>query len=85
MNINRRNALGMVIGSGVLYYILEGNTVGCLILSITWLTYALVCTKCNIMQKYCLLENRVTNFISNISMEIYFSCCRKVKIESYCQ
>lgn len=69
--INHWVGFGAVLVSVVLYYVSNGGTVGCLLVSISWLSYAVICGGC--MQKSYILENRITKFISGISMEIYLS------------
>lgn len=70
--LNRWIALGASIVSVALYYILGGNTAGCLLVSVSWLSYAVICAGDSTQKSY-LLENKVTKFISGISMEIYLS------------
>lgn len=72
MKLNRWIGLGAVVASVLIYYILGGNTVGCLLISVCWISYAVICAG-NIRLKSYLLENKITNFISSISMEIYLS------------
>lgn len=72
MNLNRWIGLGAAAISVVLYYILDGNTAGCLLISVCWLSFAIICAGGTARKSY-LLENRFTNFISGISMEIYLS------------
>ena len=72
MKLNRWIGLGAAAVSVVLYYILEGNTIGCLLISGCWLSYAIICAGSTKEKSY-LLENKVTKFISGISMEIYLS------------
>ena len=72
MKLNRWIGLGAAAVSVVLYYILDGNTAGCLLISVFWLSYAIICAGGTAWKSY-LLENRITNFISGISMEIYLS------------
>ena len=43
MKLNRWIGLGAVVISVVLYYILGGNTAGCLLISVCWLSYAVIC------------------------------------------
>lgn len=59
-------AVGIVGGAIVLYYLIGGNTMTCLLVSASLLVYAII-TRGGI------LENRVTKFFSDISMEIYLS------------
>lgn len=73
MNLNRWFGLVAVTASVALYYILGGNTAGCLLISVCLLSYALICAGKGTARKSHLLENRITNFISDISMEIYLS------------
>lgn len=73
MKLSRWLGLGLAAASIVLYYILRGNTAGCLLISVCWLSYTLICSGEGTAQKSYLLENRITNFISSISMEIYLS------------
>lgn len=73
MKLNRWISLGVAVASVVLYYLLDGNAVGCLLISICWLSYAIICAGGGTARKSYLLENRITNFISGISMEIYLS------------
>lgn len=65
--------LTAAIASVGLYYVLRGNTVGCLSVSISWLSYAVLCSAESVMHRSYLLENKATKFISDISMEIYLS------------
>ena len=46
---------------------------GCLSVSISWLSYAVLCSAESVMHRSYLLENKATKFISDISMEIYLS------------
>lgn len=73
MKLNRWIGLGAAAISVVLYYVLGGNTAGCLLVSICWLAYSIICSGGGTPKKSHLLENRVTKFISSISMEIYLS------------
>ena len=73
MKWNRWIGLAAALASVALYYILGGNTAGCLLISVCWLSYAVICAGGGTARKSYLLENRITNFISSISMEIYFS------------
>ena len=73
MKLNRWIGLGAAVASVVLYYILDGNTAGCLLISVCWLSYAVICAGGGTARKSYLLENSFTNFISGISMEIYLS------------
>jgi peptidoglycan/LPS O-acetylase OafA/YrhL len=43
MKLNRWIGLGVAAVSVVLYYLLRGNTVGCLLISVCWLSYAIIC------------------------------------------
>ena len=43
MKLNRWTGFGAVAVSVVLYYILDGNTAGCLLISVCWLSYAIIC------------------------------------------
>ena len=43
MKLNRWIGLGAAAVSVVLYYILGGNTAGCLLISVSWLSYAVIC------------------------------------------
>ena len=70
---NRWIGLGAAAASAVLYYVLGGNTAGCLLVSVCWLAYAIICAGGGTARKSYLLENKITNFISGISMEIYLS------------
>lgn len=63
---NRYIVLFAVIVMSVLYYIIGGNTATILLISSIWLMYAVI-------SKGRILNNRVTKFISSISMEIYLS------------
>lgn len=74
LKLNRLIGLGAAAASVVFYYILDGNTAGCLLISICWLSYAIICAGGGgPVRKSYLLENRITNFVSGISMEIYLS------------
>lgn len=70
--MNRLLSFCLALGSTVFYYVLEGNTVGCLLVSVSWLSYAIIRVGGE-THKSCLLENRITKFISGISMEVYLS------------
>lgn len=65
--------LGVVVVTVVLYYVVGSNTFTILLVSITLLSYAVICAGGNTAQKSYILENKVTKFISGISMEIYLS------------
>ncbi len=56
----------LVVLSVVLYYVLNGNVYMCLLVSITLTAYA-------ILSGGGLLQNRITKFFSDISMEMYLS------------
>lgn len=43
MKLNRWIGLGAAGVSVVLYYLLRGNTAGCLLISVCWLSYAIIC------------------------------------------
>lgn len=73
MKLNRWIGLGAAAVSVALYYLLRGNTAGCLLISVCWLSYAIICAGGGTARKSYFLENRITNFISGISMEIYLS------------
>lgn len=64
--INHWLALGIAAISVCVYYTIGGNSLCCLLISVAFLVYA-------ITKKGGLLENRITKFISGISMEIYLS------------
>ena len=64
--LNRWCSLGAVWLAIVLYYIIGGKTIICLLVSTTLLVYAII-------KRGGVLENRVTKFFSGISMEIYLS------------
>lgn len=66
MKLNQWVALGVAGGSVVLYYLIGGNAIMCLLVSTTLLVYAII-------KRGGLLENRVTKFFSGVSMEIYLS------------
>lgn len=57
----------ILIASIVMYYVVGGNTINCLLVSASLLIYAVGSTK------HSLLNNKLTEFISGISMEIYLS------------
>ena len=69
--LNRWVGFGTVVTSVILYYILNENTIGCLLVSICGLSYAIICASDG--QKSYALGNAFTKFISGISMEIYLS------------
>lgn len=64
--LNRWIALGIAGCAVVLYYLIGGNAMICLLVSCTLLIYAII-------KRGGVLENRVTKFFSGISMEIYLS------------
>ena len=64
--LNQWVALGIAGCAIVLYYMIGGNTMMCLLVSGSLLIYAIII-------RGGLLENRVTKFFSDISMEIYLS------------
>lgn len=72
MSLNRWFGLGIAVVSSALYYVVEGNTGGCLLVSVSWLFYAVICGGDNTQKSY-ILENKITKFFSGISMEIYLS------------
>lgn len=65
-HINRWIMLAVTAVSIVLYYILNGNVAGCLIVSAALVMYAM-------LSNGGLLDNKVSAFFSGISMEIYLS------------
>lgn len=64
--LNQWIALGIAGCAIVLYYLIGGNTMTCLLVSCTLLIYAII-------KRGGVLENRVTKFFSGISMELYLS------------
>lgn len=66
VKLNQWIALGIVDCAVVLYYLIGGNAMMCLLVSCTLLIYAII-------KRGGILENRVTKFFSGISMEIYLS------------
>ena len=78
---NRWIVLGSVAAAAVLYYIIGANTGTHLLVSSVLLIYAMISSGK-------VLQNRITNFISGISMEIYlshmiiFRVAEKVKMNS---
>lgn len=66
IKINQWIALGIAGCMVILYYIVGGNAMMCLMASSTLLIYAII-------KRGGVLENRVTKFFSGISMEIYLS------------
>lgn len=69
--LNRWFGLGITAISVVLYYSVGANTGTLFLVSATLLSYAIICA--GGYQKSIVLENRITKFISGISMEIYLS------------
>ena len=65
-HINRWIMLAVTAVSIVLYYILNGNVAGCLVVSAALVMYAM-------LSNGGLLDNKVAAFFSGISMEIYLS------------
>lgn len=65
-HINRWIMLAVTAVSIALYYILNGNVAGCLIVSVALVMYAM-------LSNGGLLDNKVAAFFSGISMEIYLS------------
>lgn len=63
-SINKWILFTLVIISICIYYIFGGNSICCLLLSGTFLLYA-------IHHENRILDNRITSFISSVSMEIY--------------
>lgn len=72
MKLNRQYCIMIVIASAVLYYILDGNTLACLLVTASWLAYTVICAG-DTVYKNSILQNKITKFISSISMEIYLS------------
>lgn len=64
--LNQWIVLGIAGCAVILYYLIGGNAMMCLLVSSTLLIYAII-------KRGGLLENRVTKFFSGISMEIYLS------------
>lgn len=64
--LNQWIALSIAGCAVVLYYLIGGNAMMCLMVSCTLLIYAII-------KRGGVLENRVTKFFSGISMEIYLS------------
>lgn len=69
---NRWIALAVIPVSIVVYYTIGNNTITKLIVSTALLIYAVISAKGDGPKSY-ILENKVTKFISGISMEIYLS------------
>ena len=74
--LNQWIALGIAGGAVLLYYIIDGNTVMCLLVSSTLLISA-------IANRWG-TENRATRFFSSISMEIYLSHMMVFRIVEKC-
>lgn len=70
-SLNRWFGLGVVAASVALYYAAGFNIFTMLLVSAALLSYVTICV--GGMQKSYILENRITKFISNISMEVYLS------------
>ena len=51
MKLNRWIGLGAAVATVVLYYILGGNTAGCLLVSVCWLSYAVICAGGGLQRK----------------------------------
>lgn len=64
--INQWISLGGIAISIIVYYVFDGNAMLCLFVSAVFLMYAII-------KREGILQNRVTEFISGISMEIYLS------------
>lgn len=64
--LNKWGMLGVMCGSILLYYIWGENSVTCLMASASLLVYGTLAERG-------ILENRVTRFLGNISMELYLS------------
>lgn len=64
--LNRQIMLAVVCFTVVIYYLVGGNTGTWLLVSIVFLVYAL-------LVRGGILENQITKFLGNISMEIYLS------------
>ena len=64
--INKWILLMIIIVSVLLYYLIGGNTYTCMVVSVALVLYAMVSTGG-------ILDNKVTKFFSDISMEIYLS------------
>ena len=73
MNLNHWIGLGAAAVSAILYYPLEGNTVGCLLVSVCWLSYAIICSGEGTARKSYILENKITNKVINILGNSYFN------------
>lgn len=65
--INSWLALGMVAVSVIAYYIIGGNSIICLLVSVALLSYAVI------QRGGGVLQSRLAKFVSSISMEIYLS------------
>lgn len=63
---------GIAAVSVVLYYVIGGNTLACLLVFASWLSYAVICSG-GAKQKRSLLHSKAAKFVSGISMEIYLS------------
>lgn len=68
-NWNREGVLFSVVAVVILYYVIGGNTATWLLVSMASLIYAIICAGGD----NSLLQNKVTKFLSGISMEIYLS------------
>lgn len=87
-NNNHWIGLGAATVSAILYYPLEGNTIGCLLVSVCWLSYTIICSgggyctkKLHIGKQNYKLYKRYQH--GDISFPYgYFSCSRKAGIKS---
>ena len=71
-SLNRWISLCVIVISAVLYYVAGGNTFTMLFASVALLSWTVICAGGAARKSY-LLENRITKFVSSISMEIYLS------------
>ena len=65
-NFNKKALIFTILISVIIYYSVGGDTITCLLVSSSLLIYA-------IASNGGILENSITNFFSNISLEIYLS------------
>ena len=64
--INSWFVLGMVVVFAIVYYIIGGNSIMCLLVSVALLLYAII-------RRGGVLQSKPAKFVSSISMEIYLS------------
>lgn len=73
MKLNRWISLGVAVASVVLYYLLDRNTAGCLLISICWLSYTIICAGGGVLHEKVICWKTELQTLSAVSVWRYIS------------